>query len=90
MKTIDEVHELIDKWWDEGIVGNLILYRAPGAQVVDCILEEVVKAREMPAHVKVAFECLMDELDAERGEVYRGKDGKPDRVKIARRYSCQV
>lgn len=86
MKTKQELHDLIDRWWDDAIVGNLIIYRAPGAGVVECILEEVVKAREMDAHVRVAFDCLMNELDAERGEMFRNKDGQPDRVKIARRY----
>ena len=88
MKTKEEVHDVIDEWWEAGIVGNLILYRAPGAQVAECILEEVIKAREMEAHVKVALECLMDETGAERGEFFRNKNGEPDRVKIARRYDC--
>ena len=86
MKTKQEVHDLIDQWWDEDIVGNLILYRAPGAQVVDCILEQVVKAKEMEAHVQVAFECMMDDLGIERGEVRRNVNGKPDLVKLTRRY----
>jgi hypothetical protein len=88
MKTKQEVHDVVDKWWDEGIVGTLMIYRAPGSSVADCILEEVVKAREMEAHVQVAFECLMDGLGAERGEIFRDKNGEPDRVKITRRYDC--
>jgi hypothetical protein len=90
MKTKQEVHDLIDQWWEDTIVGNLILYRAPGANVVECILEEVIKIREMEAHVSVAFECLMDGLGAERGEIFRDKNGKPDRVKITRRYECTI
>ena len=86
MKTKEEVHDLIDRWWDDDIVGTLLLYRAPGAEVVECILEEVVKAREMEAHVKVAFDCLMDELGIERGEIRRNKAGDPDLVKLTRRY----
>ena len=90
MKTKQEVHNLVDQWWDDGIVGTLWIYRAPGASVADCVLEEVVKAREMEPHVRVAFECLMDGLGAERGEIFRDKNGDPDRVKITRRYECTV
>ena len=86
MKTKEELHDLIDKWWDEEIVGTLRIFRAPGAEVVDCVLEEVIKRREMEPHVKVAFDCLMDETGAERGEFARNKSGDPDRVKIARRF----
>ena len=86
MKTKQDVHDLIDQWWEDDIVGNLILYRAPGAEKVDCILEQVVKSREMEAHVRVAFECLMDELGIERGEVRRNTKGEPDLVKLTRRY----
>lgn len=86
MKTKQEVHDAVDRWWDEGIVGTLRIYRAPGASVADCVLEEVVKAREMEAHVKVSFDTLMNELGIERGELFRNKDGNPDRVKLARSF----
>jgi hypothetical protein len=29
---------------------------------------------------------LMDEYGVERGEVFRGSDGKPDRLKFTRRF----
>lgn len=86
MKTKEELHAIVEHWWDMGIVGTLRIFRAPGAEVADCVLEEVIKTREMEPHVRVAFECLMDELGAERGEIFRNKNGEPDRVKIARRF----
>ena len=86
MKSKEQLHESLDKWWDEGLVGNLIIYRAPGAQLGDCIIERVVKCREMRPEVKAAFSMVMDELGIERGEVFRDKDGNPDRVKLTRRF----
>ena len=38
MKSLREVHEVVDAWWHDGLVGNLIVYRAPGASTADCII----------------------------------------------------
>ena len=35
-----------------------------------------------------AFGILMDDLNIERGEVVRDKDGNPDRVKLTRRFDA--
>jgi hypothetical protein len=86
MKSLEDIKSVIDKWWRNGMVGNLICYRAPGANDGECIIERVVKAREMRPEVRVAFEMLMDEYGVERGEVFRGSDGKPDRLKFTRRF----
>ena len=86
MKTKSEMIELLNTWWVNDTVGNFIAYRAPGAKQGDVILEQVVKAREMKPHVKAAFELLMDELQIERAEMYRDNHGRPDRVKVTRRY----
>jgi hypothetical protein len=86
MKTKQEVHDAVDRWWDEGIVGTLRIYRAPGASVAGCVLEEVVKAREMEAHVKVSLDTLMNELNIEQGEMFRNQNGEPDRVKFHRSF----
>jgi len=86
MKTRQQIHDAIDKWWDDGSVGNIIIYRAPKATHADCIIEKVVKAREMDPATRTAFEILMDNLGVERGEIARNGDGKPDRVKLTRRF----
>ncbi len=86
MKTREQIHDAIDKWWDADSVGNLIIYRAPKATHADCILEKVVKAREMKPAIRTAFEIWMDDLGVERGEVARNGEGKPDRVKLTRRF----
>lgn len=84
MKTITQAHEYLDKWFNEGTVGNIIFYHAPGGKFVEILEETVVKAREMDTDTQVAFEHLMASLNTQRGEVVCGKDGRPDRVKIIR------
>ena len=88
MKTRKQIHDTVDKWWEAGNVGNLIIYRAPNSDVAECIVEKVVKAREMEPKTAAAFGMLMDDLGAERGEIRRDKDGKPDLVKYTRRFDC--
>lgn len=87
MKSREEVHEALDSWWDRGLVGNLIIYRAPGSSTADCIIERVVKRREMKPEIQVAFDMFMDGLNVERGEVVRDSKGTPDRVKLTRRFN---
>jgi hypothetical protein len=86
MKTRAQIHDTLDEWWEAGNVGNLIIYRAPHAEHADCIIEKVVKAREMPVQTRAAFKMWMDDLQVERGEVARNADGDPDRVKLTRRF----
>jgi len=86
MKTRDECVDALTKWWVNDTVGNIIFYRAPGARYGDAILEQVIKAREMEPHIRAAFEMLMDELGIERAEMFRDKDGKPDRIKVTRKF----
>ena len=63
MKSREELHKMLDVWWDDGLVGNLIIYRSPGAQLGDCIIERVLKCREMKPEIRAAFEMVMDELE---------------------------
>jgi hypothetical protein len=86
MKSLSEVHDAVDAWWHEGLVGNLIIYRAPGASTADCIIERVVKCREMKPEIRAALEMVMDELGVERGEMARDSKGNPDRIKLTRRF----
>ena len=88
MKTIEEMHDSLDRWYDEGLIGNIIFYRSPGSQGAEAIIEQVIKAREMKPETRAAFEMFMDGLNVERGEVVRDKDGNPDRVKLTRRFDC--
>ena len=85
MKSREELHKMLDVWWDDGLVGNLIIYRSPGAMLGDCIIERVLKCREMKPEIRAAFVMVMDELGVDRGEVFRNKNGDPDRIKLTRR-----
>lgn len=88
MKTQKQIHDTLDKWWEAGSVGNLIIYRAPNSSYADCIIEKVVKVREMDPTTAAALKMFMDDLDIERGEIVRDKDGNPDRVKLTRRFDA--
>jgi len=86
MKSKAQLMDSVEKWWDAGMVGNLILYRSPGSNTGDAIIERVVKVREMEPHVAASFSMFMDELGIDRGEVVRNGKGEPDRVKLTRSF----
>ena len=89
MKTREQIHDAIDKWWDADSVGNLIIYRAPKATHADCILEKVVMTREMSPTTRAAFEIFMDDLGVERGEVaemLKGLDYGDDEIEYILTY----
>ena len=88
MKDLKQIHDTVDKWWEAGDVGNLIIYRAPKSDHAECIIEKVVKTREMEPTTRAAFGIFMDDLGIERGEIVRDKDGNPDRVKLTRRFDA--
>ena len=51
MKTEDQCIISLTRWFRNNTVGNIIFYHAPNADMADCILEEVIKAREKPQTV---------------------------------------
>ena len=85
MKTRAEAHDALDRWIDEDVVGNLVFFRAPHSDLVDCVTESTVKAREMDSDTRAAFEQFMSMYpDASKGEFWRNAKGEPDRVKVVR------
>lgn len=86
MKTEEECLDNLRKWFQGDIIGNILFYRAPNSAGAECIIERTIKAREMEPTTRAAFEMLMDDLDIERGQIIRNKDGKPDRVTLTRRF----
>lgn len=86
MKSEEDAVRSFRKWYRNNTVGLLTFYHAPNAKECDCIIERVVKAREMKPEVRAAFEFLMDELGIEKGEMHRNANGQPDRIKYTRRY----
>ena len=88
MKTEKECLDVLREWFSDGLVGNIIFYRSPHSDGAEAIIEQVVKVREMKPTTRAAFGMLMDDLGVERGEVFRDKDGNPDRIKLTRRFDC--
>jgi hypothetical protein len=86
MYPIEEAHDLLDRWFDEGCVGNIYFYRAPTNNEVDCFLEQTVKLREMNVGEKKDLDRAFSHWRFERAEVFHDKDYNLDRVKFIRRY----
>ena len=84
MKSLREAHEILDGWYEQGCIGNIIFYRPPGIDAVDALIEHTVKTREMNEPTKAAFESLIERLGAEKGEFFTNKNGEADRVKFVR------
>ena len=84
MRPLGETIEALREWAEAGAVGNIVFYHPPGLKSYGCYIERTIKAREMEPHVREAFETLMNELGALKGEFHRDKDGRPDRVKIVK------
>jgi hypothetical protein len=84
MKTREEAIKIFSDWLDRGDVGTIFFYHAPNAEVVDCIVEQVIKIREMPHDVGEAFKLFMKKLGVERGEVFCNREGEPDRIRLTR------
>lgn len=88
MKSEEESVASFRSWFRNDTVGNLIFYHAPRSKEAECIVEQVVKAREMKPEIRAAFEMLVDDLGFERGEFWCNEDGKPDRIKGTRRFDA--
>ena len=85
-RSIEQACADIKRWKQNGGVGCLTLFSAPKSHSVDIIGEETIKLFEMDEEHKRAVFRLFDLFDAEKIELFRGKDGLPDRVKVTRRY----
>ena len=86
MKTLEQGLESIRSWYRDECVGNLVIFRAPRSQNIDIVGEQTVKLREMDKETQAAVWKVFDLFDSERVELFRDKDGRPDRVKVIRRF----
>jgi len=86
VKTLTQLFSTIQEWYDDDCVGNIIVFRAPRSQNVDIVGEQTIKLREMDKETRETVWLVFDLLDAERIELYKDKDGRPDRVKVVRRF----
>jgi hypothetical protein len=85
MLTIEKAHTEIQRWYDNGCVGNLTIFRAPKSDYVDIIGEETVKLFEMDDETKAAVRKTFELLDSEKIELFRDRNGYPDRARVVRR-----
>ena len=86
MKTLDAALKLISSWYSEGCVGNLVVFKAPRSQNVDIVGEQTIKLRELDRETQEVVRKLFDLVDSEKIELFRDKDGLPDRIRVVRRY----
>lgn len=86
MKTLEKTVSAINDWFNDGCVGSLTLFRAPKSRMLDMIGEQTIKLREMDEETRDAVFKLFDLLDSEKIELFRDKDGYPDRVRVIRRF----
>ena len=82
LKGKGETIQKLSDWIDMETVGNIFFYHPPNIKQYGCYVEQTIKAREMNKETREAFETMVENLGALRGEFHRDKDGKPDRVKI--------
>jgi hypothetical protein len=83
--TIDEALGKIRNWYDDDMVGNLIVFRAPRSQNVDVIAEETIKLFEMDREAQELVRKLFSLFGSDKLEVAPDKNGYPDRIKVVRR-----
>lgn len=86
MMTIEKCHEELQRWYDGNCVGNLVIFRAPKSDYVDMIGESTVKLFEMDEETKESVRKTFDLLDSEKIELFRDRNGYPDRAKVIRRF----
>jgi len=86
MYSLEEAHDRLDQWFEDGCVGNIFFYRFPGGSEVGCFLEETVKLREMKSSDRADLEKACAHWRFERAEIFHDKDYNLDRVKFIRRY----
>lgn len=85
MKTLEEQIEDLREWFEDGCVGNVIVFRSPRASLVDSIVEETIKLNELDRDARALVEQVFALFDCERMEFFRNGKGDPDRVKVVRR-----
>ena len=83
--TRSEAILCFEKWFDNGCVGNITYYRSPRAASVDAVIEETIKLGEFSSTDRKKVEDVFEVLSSEKVEMYRDRNGYPDRVKVVRR-----
>jgi len=83
MISLDDAHALLDEWYENGRVGNLVYFFAPQRGCVDVIIERTIKMRELGDEDRRTLDKAYRVLNAPRVE-FRGNSDGLDFVKITR------
>ena len=82
-KTIEEVHDLLNKFHDGASVGKLVIHKSPDKHYI-VQHESTVKLRELKPEEREFLMEFMEDWDALRVEVIGREGGPADRVNIIR------
>ena len=84
MIPLDDAHALLNEWYENGRVGNLVFFFAPRRGCVDAIIEQTIKMRELGDEDRRSLEKAFKVLNATRAEFRGNKEDGLDLVKISR------
>lgn len=84
MIDIARAHEILDTWFQEKQVGNIIFSHSHNRPEIIATKERVIKVREMPEDIGDLVSVAFSALDCDKAELFRNSDGECDRVKVAR------
>jgi len=84
MKPMSEALGILEDFLKSNRSGNIMFFKPPGSNVFDCFVEETVKLHEMSEEERSDCIAVFDDFSAQRVEMFRNKQGNPDRIKVTR------
>jgi len=84
MKPMGEAPGILEDFLRSNRSGNIMFFSPPRSDVFDCFVEETVKLHEMADDERAACLAVFDAFSAQRVEMFRDKQGNPDRIKVTR------
>ena len=85
MRPKSEMLTVVTGWSDSDRSGNLVLFQPPRSEVFDAFVEETIKLHEMTETEKSVALAMFDKFDATKIEMFRSKEGNPDRIRVTRK-----
>ena len=85
MMSIDAAHKELQKWYDNGCVGNITIFRSPRATYVDMVFDETIKMKEMDSEVRDLVRDVIGHFGGDKVTLFTDKNGYADRANVIRR-----
>jgi hypothetical protein len=85
-KTIEEVHDILDEWYDTLQVGMLLIHKGPkrsGMHPLEVWKEETVKLHEMTPELQELIRSFLQTTGVDKAE-FISAAGVPDRIKVSK------